>query len=217
MVRAKVLIADDHTLVAEALKRLLEEEFEVVSVVQDGHHLVNAAERYNPDIVIADVGMPGLNGLKAGQRIKKLLPALKLVYVTVNQDAELIAEAFRTGASAFLSKRAAGSELLLAMHTVLSGELYLSSGQEFVTEVVVPKPVKEDAVSHELTERQLDVLQLLAEGKSMKEVAAELNLATRTVAFHKYRLMKSLKLKNDAEIVQYAIRQRIIFDQRISR
>jgi len=217
--RPRVLIADDHTLVAEALKRLLDEEFEIVGIVPDGHRLIEAAQEYKPDVLIVDIGMPALNGLTAAKRIKRLSPSTKVIYLTVNQDPELMNEAFRTGASAFLSKKSAGSELVVALHTVLERGIYISPGQQIdfagPDERQIAAP--EGASLNTLTDRQFDVLQLLAEGKSMKEVAAHLNVATRTVAFHKYRFMQSLNLKSDADIVQYAIRKRIIFDSRMSR
>jgi DNA-binding NarL/FixJ family response regulator len=197
----------------------LEDEFEVIGIVPDGHRLIEAAQGYKPDVLIVDIGMPSLNGLNAAQRIKRNHPDLKIIYLTVNQDQELMKEAFRTGASAFLSKKSAGSELLIAIRTVLETGIYISPGQsvDFSASDLETHPPNEDIAHDSLTDRQLEVLQLLAEGNSMKEVAAHLNVATRTVAFHKYRFMQSLNLKSDADIVQYAIRKRIIFDPRISR
>jgi DNA-binding NarL/FixJ family response regulator len=219
--RPRVLIADDHALIAEALNKLLDAEFDVVGIVHDGRRLVQTAQELRPDVILVDIGMPLLNGMQAAQRIKRLLPAVKLVYVTINQDPDLIAEAFRRGASGYLPKTSAGSELVVAIRTVLRGEMYVSPLLAKLEENEKPRDYKEtieinsrpveEPACKVLTDRQLEVLQLLAEGKSMKEVAAVLNLATRTVAFHKYRLMQNLHLKNDAEVVQYAIRQRIIF------
>jgi DNA-binding NarL/FixJ family response regulator len=128
--RPRILIADDHTLIAEALKRLLDDEFEVVGIVPDGHRLIEAAQNFKPDVLIVDIGMPALNGLMAAQRIKRLSPSTKVIYLTVNQDTELMNEAFRTGASAFLSKKSAGSELLVALRTVLERGMYTSPGQQ---------------------------------------------------------------------------------------
>jgi len=158
--------------------------------------------------VLVDIGMPLLNGLQAAQKIKRILPDTKLVYVSVNQDPDLVMEAFRQGASAYLPKTSAGSELVVAIQMAMKGEVYLSPALSPNTDET-PVGQSGEAV---LTERQLEVLQLLAEGKSMKEVAAVLNLTTRTVAFHKYRLMHHLHLKNDAEVVQYALSRHIIFD-----
>ena len=213
--RPRILIADDHALVAEALHKLLQADFDVIGIVHDGRCLVQTAQELRPDVILVDIGMPLLNGMQAAQRIKRILPAVKLVYVTINQDPELVVEAFRRGASGYLPKTSAGSELVIAIRTVLKGEIYLSplltKNKDGAARAEHPT-VPEEATRRILTDRQLEVLQLLAEGKSMKEVAAVLNLATRTVAFHKYRLMQNLHLKNDAEVVQYAIRQRIIFD-----
>ena len=213
--RPRILIADDHALIAEALHRLLEAQFEVVGIVHDGRRLVQIAQDLRPDVILVDIGMPLLNGMQAAQRIKRSLPAVKLVYVTINQDPELVSEAFRRGASGYLPKTSAGSELVVAIQTVLRGEIYVSpllAKDEEKTFSAAPPVFTEQPARRVLTDRQLEVLQLLAEGKSMKEVAAVLNLATRTVAFHKYRLMQNLHLKNDAEVVQYALRQRIIFE-----
>lgn len=211
--RPRVLIADDHTLIAEAFHQLLVQDFDVVAIVHDGRRLMEAAQELRPDVILVDIGMPLLNGLQAAGSIKRLLPGVKLVYVTVNDDAELVAEAFRRGASAYLPKTSAGSELVSAIHAVLDGGTYVSS--LLPAKVSRPMDVADDHVQTTttgLTDRQLEVLQLLAEGKSMKEAASVLNLTTRTVAFHKYRLMQNLQLKNDAEVVQYALRRHIIFE-----
>lgn len=209
--RPRILIADDHALIAEAFNRLLAADFDVVGVVHDGRLLLQKAQELKPDVAVVDIGMPLLNGLQAGQRLKRNRPGIKLVYVTVNQDSSLVAEAFRRGASAYLPKTSAGSELVLAIHQALSGRIYVSpvlSNHDLPAE---PGHVNE-AKERVLTDRQLDVLQLLAEGKSMKEVAAVLNLTTRTVAFHKYRLRRHLHLENDAQVVQYALSRHIIFN-----
>jgi len=196
--RPRILIADDHTLIAEAFKELLATDFDVVGVVHDGRLLLQKAQELKPDVVLVDIGMPLLNGLQAAQKIKRILPDTKLVYVSVNQDPDLVMEAFRQGASAYLPKTSAGSELVVAIQMAMKGEVYLSPALSPNTDET-PVGQSGEAV---LTERQLEVLQLLAEGKSMKEVAAVLNLTTRTVAFHNYRLMHHLHLKNDAEVVQ---------------
>jgi DNA-binding NarL/FixJ family response regulator len=210
--RPRILIADDHALIAEALHKLLVQEFDIVGVVHDGRRLMEAAQELRPDVILVDIGMPLLNGLQAAGSIKRLLPGVKLVYVTVNDDADLVEEAFRRGASAYLPKTSAGSELVSAIHAVLDGGTYVSS--LLPRGVARPVSVADDHVESTpaLTDRQLEVLQLLAEGKSMKEAASVLNLTTRTVAFHKYRLMQNLQLKNDAEVVQYALRRHIIFE-----
>jgi len=209
--RPRILIADDHALIAEAFHKLLANDFDVVAIVHDGRSLMATAEALLPDVILVDIGMPLLNGLEAAQRIKRTLPDVKVIYVTINHDPGLVAEAFRRGASGYLSKTAAASELIAAIHSALSGDRYVSS---LLSAGLTDSPTQtREAASAEpqLTDRQIEVLQLLAEGKSMKEAAAVLNLTTRTVAFHKYRIMENLQLRNDAEVVQYAVKHHLIF------
>jgi DNA-binding NarL/FixJ family response regulator len=207
----RILIADDHTLVAEACKKLLESDYEIVATVGDGRSLVRAAAQLRPQLIIVDVSMPLLNGLDAGQQIKELIPSVKLVYLTMNHDADLAAEAFRRGASGYLLKTCAASELAIAVREVLRGKSYLSP---MIAKDTVDFLLRQDKALVEegqrLTERQREVLQLLVEGKCMKEVAGVLNVTTRTVAFHKYRIMEVLNVKSNSELVQYAIRQHLI-------
>jgi len=207
----RILIADDHTLVAEACKKLLENDYEVVGTFSDGRSLVRAAAEVRPHLIIVDVSMPLLNGLDAGQQIKELIPSVKLVFITMNHDADLAAEAFRRGASGYLLKTCAASELAIAVREVLKGKSYLSP---MIAKDTVDFLLRQDKrlvdEANKLTERQREVLQLLAEGKCMKEVAGVLNLTTRTVAFHKYRIMDVLNAKSNAELVQYAIRHHLI-------
>ena len=209
--RPRILIADDHTLVADLCRQLLETEFEVVGTVNNGRALVRAAVELKPDVIVVDVAMPILNGLDAGQQVKENCPAVKLVFLTMNSDIELAAEAFRRGASGYLLKTCAASEMVTAVHEVLRGRSYMS------------KTLRRDDVNYlrrtetrlveeneRLTERQREVLQLLAEGKVMKEIADILNMTTRTVAFHKYRMMEALGAKSNAELVRYAVRHHIV-------
>jgi DNA-binding NarL/FixJ family response regulator len=209
--RPKIVIADDHMLVAEACKKLLEAEYDVVATVGDGRALVRIASTLRPQLIVVDVAMPLLNGLDAGQQLKQLQPSVKLVYLTMNQDADLAAEAFRRGASAYLLKTCAASELTVAVREVLKGRSYLSPS---IARDTVDFLLRQGKVLVEegerLTERQREVLQLLAEGKSMKEVASVLNLTPRTVAFHKYRIMEVLGVKSNAALVQYAVRNHVI-------
>jgi len=208
--RPRVLIADDHTLVAEACVKLLEPEFEVVGIFADGQALLAAVPDLRPDVIVLDVGMPLMNGLEAGKRIKKLVRTVRLVYLTMNTDIGIAAEAFRGGASAYLLKTSASAELVTAVREVLKGKQYVSP--------LVTNDVEgfflETRVSHmgqeKLTNRQREVLQLLAEGRSMKEVAYILKLTPRTVAFHKYKIMERLRLRTNAELVQYAMREHVI-------
>ena len=211
MSKPRVLIGDDHILIAEACRKLLEPEYEVVGIVDNGRSLVQVAAKLKPDVVLIDIGMPLLNGLDAGQHIKAAAPATKLVFLTMNPDVELVAEAFRRKASGYLLKSCSASELLVALRTVLRGGTHLSPAISKDTVRFLVHQEKELVEEGErLTERQREVLQLLAEGKSMKEVAAILNVATRTVAFHKYRMMELLRLKSSAELVQYAVRHHLI-------
>ena len=208
----RVLLADDHALVLGAFEKLLAEECEVVGQVSDGRALVAAAEQLKPDVVILDISMPLLNGLDAGRQIKQKLRNTKLIFLTMNEDADLAAEAFRAGASGYLLKRSAASELMTAVREVMQGRSYVTP---LVTEGLVGSLINTDerksrSGGGELTMRQREVLQLLAEGRSMKEVAAMLNLTPRTVAFHKYRMMEQLKIKSTAELIQYAVKHHIV-------
>ena len=209
--RPRILIADDHTLVAELCRKLLETEFDVLGTVNNGRTLVRAAIDLKPDVIVVDIAMPILNGLDAGQQVKALLPAVKLVYLTMNPDPEVAAEAFRRGASGYLLKTCAASELVIAVRDVLRGKLYMSRTLPKDTINYMRrqerKMVDEDA---RLTERQREVLQLLAEGKVMKEIGGMLNMTTRTVAFHKYRIMEVLGAKSNAELVRYAVRKHLV-------
>ncbi|HTF66526.1 MAG TPA: response regulator transcription factor [Edaphobacter sp.] len=209
--RPRILIADDHTLIAEAFKRFLATDFDVIATVHDGHNLIQAANTLRPDVILADIAMPFLNGLHAAERIKRVLPEVKLIYVTINEDPSIIAEAFRLGASGYLLKTSVASELVRAIHCVLQGKPYLSPSLATSVTDLLSQLNEFQSSRYKLTDRQIEVLQLLAEGRSMKEAAAVLNLTTRTVAFHKYRIMDSLGLHNDAEVVQYAMREHIVF------
>jgi DNA-binding NarL/FixJ family response regulator len=209
--RSRVLIADDHNLVAELCKRLLETEFDVVGMVSDGRALVRAAERLRPDVVVIDIAMPILNGLDAGRQLKEILPNVKLVYLTMNTDADVAAEAFRRGASGYLLKTCAASEMVLAVRQVLRGRTYVS--RALSTDAINYRRWEHKELLDEgdrLTPRQREVLQLLAEGKVMKEIASTLHMTTRTVAYHKYRIMEVLGASCNAELVKYAVRNHIV-------
>jgi DNA-binding NarL/FixJ family response regulator len=202
-------VADDHTLIVDAFKKLLEPEFEVVATVSDGRALLRTAYESKPDVAIIDLGMPLLNGADAGQELKKLLPQIKLLVVTMSEDYELAAHALKHWASGFLLKKSAGTELIKAIREILKGNSYVTPRvaqrllEEFVRD---PRPDR----SRHLTPRQREILQLLAEGRTMKEVAAILNVATRTVAFHKYRIMEEFGLKTNSDLVKLAIKEHII-------
>jgi DNA-binding NarL/FixJ family response regulator len=208
--RTRLLLADDHNLVAEACKNLLEPEFDVVAIVNDGRALVRAAAECKPDVLIIDIAMPLLNGLDAGEQVKHDLPGAKLVYLTMNVDPEVAADAFRRGASGYLPKNAAASELITAVREVLKGKSYLSP---LITKDTVDFLLRKGRSRPEapsITKRQREVLQLLAEGRSMKEVAHILKLKPGTVAFHKYRIMAALGVQTNAELLKYAIKQHMI-------
>jgi DNA-binding NarL/FixJ family response regulator len=209
--RYRILIADDHNLVAELCKRLLENDFDVVGAVGDGRALVRAAGELKPDVIVLDIAMPVLNGLDAGRQVKKMLPAVKLVYLTMNPDADVAAEAFARGASGYLLKTCAAAEMVLAVREVLRGKTYVSKAlsRDAIDSLrwQHKELVKED---ERLTDRQREVLQLLAEGKVMKEIGGVLHMTTRTVAYHKYRIMEILGARSNAELVKYAVRNHLV-------
>ena len=209
MGRPRVLLADDHKLLLGAFEKLLSADCEIVGQVSDGRALVAAAAELKPDIVVLDISMPLLNGLEAARQIRQKAPNVKFVFVTMNDDADLAAEAFRSGASAYVLKQSAASELLTAIRQVNEGRSYVTP---LITQDLVGSLVRGDqsAPGNQLTPRQREVLQLLAEGRSMKEAASLLNLTPRTVAFHKYRMMEQLKIKSTAELVQYAVKHHIV-------
>lgn len=204
---ARLLIADDHRLLADACKGLLEPEYEVVGIVTDGRTLIKAAATLKPDVIILDIAMPQLNGLDAGEQIKHKMPSVKLVYLTMNMAADVAAEAFRRGASAYVLKHSAAEELLIAVRKVVQGESYLSPLIARETVTFLLNQGKSSTDEKRITKRQSEILQLLAEGRSMKEVANVLDLKPGTVAFHKYRMMETLGVKTNAELLEYAIKR----------
>jgi DNA-binding NarL/FixJ family response regulator len=208
--RSRILIADDHNLVAELCKQLLEPEFQVLGTVNNGRDLVRAAAELKPDVIVVDIAMPVLNGLDAGRQVKQELHSVKLVYLTMNTDPELALEAFDRGASGYLLKTCAASEMVLAVREVLRGKTYLSPTLKEKVASLRWQQKKMVQEADRLTERQREVLQLLAEGKVMKEIGDILHMTTRTVAFHKYRMMEVLDAKSNAELVRYAVRNHLV-------
>jgi len=208
--RARLLIADDHTLLAEACKSLLEPEFEVVGIVDNGRALLRLVCQLRPDVIILDIAMPQLNGLDACDQIKRLVPRIKIVFLTMNMSPEVAAEAFRRGAFGYVVKSSAAEELVRAIRRALKSESYLSPAITKETVDFLLKGGGSYTEERRITPRQSEVLQLLAEGKSMKEIASILNLKPGTVAFHKYRMMEILGLKTNAELLQYAIKHHMI-------
>jgi DNA-binding NarL/FixJ family response regulator len=208
--RPRVLVADDHQMLVDALKRVLEPRCEVVGTVSDGRELLKAAARLQPDIIVLDIAMPQMNGLDAARHLKPAMPKLKLIFMTMNEDPDMVGEAFRAGASAFLLKQGAALELTHAIDKVLKGESYVTpSAAEGQARISLRDPRAREHAA-EPTPRQREVIQLLAEGRSMKEVASILQITKRTVAAHKYAVMDLLQLKTNADLVQYAIKHRII-------
>jgi DNA-binding NarL/FixJ family response regulator len=210
MKRPRILLADDHRLLREAFARLLEPACEVVGTVADGRALLEAVPRLRPDVILVDIAMPLLNGLDAARQLKRMMPTIKVIFLTVSEDCDLAAEAFRAGASAYLLKNSAASELLKAIQEVLAGRSYVTP---LATKGLMDsfrheaEPPKSKGAS---SPRQREVLQLLAEGHTMKEIARKLKITARTVAFHKYSMMKELGIRSSAELVQYAIKQHVV-------
>ncbi len=208
--KPRLLLADDHTLIAQGCKSFLEPEFEVVAVVNDGRAMIEAAIKLRPEVVILDVEMPKLNGLDAGEQLKQKVRNVKLVYLTMHVEPDVAAEAFRRGASAYVLKSSAAEELVLAVRAALRGESYITPLMTKDTFAFLLQPDSQGSREKRITRRQSEVLQLLAEGKSMKEIADILQLKPGTVAFHKYKIMESLGLHTNAELLRYAIKHHML-------
>lgn len=210
MASVRILLADDHTLFCSLLRDLLEPEYEVVGSVSDGRELLKAAASLRPDVALVDIGMPWLNGLDAGKRLKQANPKLKLIYLTMNNNVEYAREALQAGASAFVLKNAPSSELLKAIRDALRGIPYLAPEiRKGLNEVFVRDPKALDRPQH-LTDRQREVLQMLAEGRSLKEIANLLHISYRTARFHKSRIREELGISKNAELVKYAMAHGLI-------
>ena len=210
MKRIRVLLANDHQMLMDALKSVLEPRCEVVGAVTNGHSLLEAAEKLRPDVIVLDIAMPQLNGLDAARKLQQKMPAVKLIFMTMNEDPYLVGEAFRAGASGFLLKQAAGFELIDAIEKVLKGGKYLTPrAAKGMTSISLREPKSREHAPGP-SGREREVIQLLAEGRTMKEAASVLKITTRTVAAHKYHAMELLQIKTNAELVQYAIKSKII-------
>lgn len=211
MKKARVLLADDHRIVIEGLKKLLEPEYDVVGTVEDGRALIAAVEKLQPDVVVADISMPHLNGIEAVRQIRKKDPQIRVVILTMHQDVQYAARAFEAGASGFVLKVSAPSELITAMGEVLKGKTY-------VTPIIAGELIQSYREGNEypevgfsrLSARHREILQLVAEGHSAKEIGKILNISARTVESHKYQIMEILNVKTSAELVQFAIKHGII-------
>lgn len=211
MTRARILLADDHVLVLEGLQKLLAEEFDLVGTAQDGRELLTAALRLRPDVVLMDISMPRLNGVEAARQLSKRVPAIKIIFVTMHAEKTYVTEAFRAGASGYLLKRSAASELVSAIHQVMNGKIYLTSliaGDSRGASLGRsgrPKVRPHPHSPGELTARQREVLQLVAEGYANKETAGILGISVKTVEFHKSGIMEKLGLRTTAELTKYAL------------
>jgi len=209
MKKPRMLLADDHNLLLDAYRSLLEPEFEVVGTASDGKSLINLAQQLIPDVIVLDLGLPLLNGMDAGAKLKTLLPRVKLVVVTVNEDVAVAVKSLRTWASAFLLKKCAATELVSAIRDVLAGRTYVTprTAQQIEREFIRDPAMQCDK---RLSRRQREVLQLLAEGLTMKEAANALSLTARTVAFHKYSIMMEYNLRTNLDLLRLAIREHLV-------
>jgi len=211
MTRPRVLLADDHVMIAEGLKRLLADEFDLVGVVEDGRSLVETARRLRPDVVVTDISMPGLNGIEAIHYLKHDNPTIKVVVLTMHQTAAYARRALDAGSSAFVVKHAAPAELVMAIQAALKGKTFIAPSMtaEVLTDIE-RSPVLDGASTAPVTQRQREILQLLTEGRSAKEIAAALSISSRTVEFHKYQMMDAHGLRNSAELIHFAIKNGIV-------
>lgn len=205
----RILLADDHAMVIEGLRSLLEDKgHHVVGVVSDGRALVAAAPELKPDVIILDISMPFMNGLDAAERLKQLLPKVKIVFLTMKDDPNLAAAVLSSGPVGFVLKHSAASELLTAITAVLDGKSYVTP--RLKPENWAVRESRARQFSKDLTPRQREVLQLLAEGRPMKEVGSILSVSEKTVMFHKYQIMRSFNLKSNADLVLLALKQGLI-------
>ena len=210
MARVKVLLADDHTLFCNLLKDLLQPEYDVVGIVSDGRELLTATASLKPDVVLADISMPCLNGLDAGRRLKQANPKMKLIYLTMNNDVELAREAVACGASAFVLKNAPSSELLKAIRGALKGISYMAPEiRQALDGAFIRDPKTVNRPQH-LTDRQREVLQMLGEGHTLLEIASQLKISYRTARFHKFKIREELGISKDSELIKYAVKHGIV-------
>jgi DNA-binding NarL/FixJ family response regulator len=208
MTKPRVLLADDHRIVAEGLKGILAEEFELVGIAEDGRALVKAARELRPDVIVADISMPHLNGIDALAPLKRDNPDVRVVFLTMHRDAAYARRALEAGASGFVLKHSAPAELVLAVRAALQGNTFITP--DLAAEVFRTAKDKDANPLAALTPRQREILQHLAEGKSAKEIGAALDLSARTVEFHKYAMMEALRIDNSAELIRFAIKHGLI-------
>lgn len=210
MGRTRILLADDHAMMCAGLAKLLEPYYEVVGSVEDGHALLKVADQLRPDVVLLDIGMPLLNGLDAARELRKRMPHVKLIFLTMESDSCIAAEAFRAGAAAYLLKTSRPAELLRAVHDAVRGVSYVAPE---IGRALEARFIQDPGITcrpKQLTGRQREVLQMLAEGRSMKEIAYILQITHRTVRFHKYRIMEELTITTNADLIKYAMRHGMI-------
>ena len=203
MSKPRILLADDHMLILDGLRHLLERHYDLVGSVQDGHSVVAAARRFQPDLVLMDVAMPVLNGLQAGRRLREQMPNVKLLYVSMYGDTPYVEEALRIGASGYVLKRSGWDELSRAIEAVLAGKQYVSPG--LLQQPAIQPPAAQDASMRSLTERQRQILRLVAAGYTAKEIGRMLHITSKTVEFHKGRMMRQLQLQSTVELARYAL------------
>ena len=208
--KPRVVMADDHVLLLEALVGVLQPEFDVVATASDGLGLIDAVASRSPDVAVLDVGMPRLDGMAAATRLRESAPETRLVFLTMHSDSAMAAQALRMGASAYVLKSAAAAELTHAIREALEGRLYLSPGihEGGIEKLLADLP--EPQTQRRMTPREVEVVQLLAKGLSMKEVARKLDITPRTVAFHKYNIMQAFSLASNADLFQHAMRHGLI-------
>ncbi len=210
MKRPRVFLADDHSLLLEAFSNLLESKYDVVGTATDGRKMLAKVAKLLPDVVVLDINMPNLNGFDAGEKLKKKYPDMKLVFLTVNEDPDMVTEAFRIGANGYLLKNSAASELFQAIEVVLDSGNYVTPQ---IAKGMISSFIKNPGGQKKhksLSLRQREVLQLLAEGKTMKQVASILCITPRTVAFHKYQIMEDLDIKTNSALIQYAVKHGLV-------
>jgi DNA-binding NarL/FixJ family response regulator len=211
MNRPRLLLGDDHGILIEGLKLLLEPEFEIAGTAEDGRSLVSAAERLQPDAVITDITMPLLNGLEAARHLREVCPRTRIIFLTMHADVTYATEAIAIGALGYVLKNCAGAELQTAIREALQGRLFVSSSiSAEVMQAIADGRYRDRSLAVKLTPRQREVLQLVAEGRTMKETAVLLGISPRTVEFHKYQIMQELGLHSTAELTQFAIKHGIV-------
>lgn len=210
MNRPRVMIADDHKLLVQALRSFLADSFEIVGEVSDGRALLEMAPRLKPEVVVVDIAMPLLNGLEASRQLRANMPGIKIIFLTQSPDADLASEAMRQGASGYVLKQSAGSELIAAINSALRGKTFVTPLVARSLQKAFIQDPRSKHLEKSLTPRQREVIQLLAEGKSMKEAAYILSVSRRTIGFHKYSVMGSWGLSSTAELVQFAIKNRLL-------